>query len=87
MTIKKGWYKHFKGNYYYVTGTAINTETLEDMVIYYCKENPSDIYVRPASMWNEMVDGKPRFKFIGDNVVWTDGRCTISIPPDEVLDE
>ena len=67
MTIKNGWYRHFKGGYYYVVCMAKHSETLEDMVVYYHKDSPDEIWVRPASMWEEIVNGKPRFEFIGDN--------------------
>lgn len=67
MTVKRGWYRHFKGGYYYVTGTATHTETGEEMVIYYHQGEPSKLFVRPAFMWTELVNGEPRFKFIIDN--------------------
>ena len=56
MTIKKGWYKHFTGGYYYVTATATHSETGEQMVIYYHQGEPSKLWVRPASMWHELVN-------------------------------
>lgn len=84
MTIKKGWYKHFKSGFYYVTGTATHAETGEQMVIYYRKGEPSELYVRPASMWHEFVNGEPRFKFIADNSVFSDGSCSYTIEPEEV---
>lgn len=84
--IKKGWYKHFKGGYYYVTGTATHSETGEQMVIYYHQGEPSKLWVRPASMWSELIDKEPRFKYIADNYVCSDGKCTYSIEPKEVRD-
>lgn len=84
MTIKRGWYKHFKGEYYYVTGTATHTETGEQMVIYYHQGEPSKLWVRPVSMWHELVNGEPRFKFITDNSVFSDGKCSYTIKPEEV---
>ena len=65
MTIKNGWYRHFKGGYYYVVCMSRHSETLEDMVVYYHKDSPDDIWVRPASMWEEIVNGKP---FKGENM-------------------
>ena len=63
MIIQSGLYKHYKGGVYKVFCTAIHTETFEDMVVY--RNSDRDIWVRPASMWNELVDtsnGKvPRF--------------------------
>ena len=65
--IKLGKYRHFKGNYYEVQGFAKNSETLEDMVIYKALYGKGELWVRPASMWNETVerDGKvyKRFTF------------------------
>ena len=86
MTIKRGWYKHFKGGYYYVTGTATHSETGEQMVIYHHQGEPSKLWVRPASMWHELVNGEPRFKYIADNFVCSDSKCTYSIEPKEVRD-
>ena len=84
--IKKGWYKHFKGGYYYVLDTATHSETGEEMVIYYNKGEPFKLWVRPASMWSELIDKEPRFKYIADNFVCSNGKCTYSIEPKEVRD-
>lgn len=84
--IKKGWYKHFKGGYYYVLDTATHSETGEEMVVYYHKGEPFKLWVRPASMWSELIDKEPRFKYIADNFVCSDGKCTYSIEPKEVRD-
>lgn len=66
--IKLGRYRHFKGNEYTVLGIAKNSETLEDMVIYRAEYGEREVWVRPASMWNETVerDGKTfkRFEFV-----------------------
>ena len=70
MCIKLGKYRHFKGKEYEVIGIAKNSETLEDMVIYKALYGEGELWVRPASMWNETVerDGKvyKRFEFIGE---------------------
>lgn len=67
--IKKGRYRHFKGNEYEVIGTAKHSETLEEYVVYKALYGEGGLWVRPASMWNETVerDGKVfrRFEFIG----------------------
>ena len=67
--IKKGRYRHFKGNEYEVIGTAKHSETLEEYVVYRALYGEGGLWVRPASMWNETVerDGKTfkRFEFIG----------------------
>ena len=66
--IKLGKYRHFKGNMYEVLGFAKNSESLEEMVIYKALYGDGEIWVRPASMWNETVerDGKifKRFEFV-----------------------
>lgn len=55
-------YKHFKGNMYKVVGMAKHSETLEDMVIYEALYN-NTTWVRPAYMWNEVVDDKGTLRF------------------------
>lgn len=68
--IKLGKYRHFKGNEYEVLGVAKHSETLEEMVIYRALYGEKEVWVRPASMWNEEIsrDGKtfPRFIYIGE---------------------
>ena len=65
MEIKKGKYRHFKGNEYEVIATAKNSETLEEMVVYRALYGQGETWVRPASMWNEKIekDGKTFFRF------------------------
>lgn len=67
--IKKGRYRHFKGNEYEVIGTAKHSETLEEYVVYKALYGEGGLWVRPKEMWNETVerDGKTfkRFEFIG----------------------
>ena len=64
--IKKGKYRHFKGNEYEVLGLAKDSETLETVVIYKALYGENDLWVRPASMWNETVerDGKTQKRFV-----------------------
>ena len=68
--IKIGKYRHFKGNEYEVLYIAKHSETLEPMVVYKALYGEGDIWVRPASMWNETIerDGKTfkRFEYIED---------------------
>ena len=68
--IKLGKYRHFKGNEYEVIGIAKNSETLEETVVYRALYGEKELWVRPASMWNETVerDGKiyKRFEFLGN---------------------
>lgn len=68
MEIKPGMYHHFKGGMYEVIGIANHSETLEPMVVYKALYGEKGLWVRPASMWNEIVskDGYtgPRFTFV-----------------------
>lgn len=68
--IKPGRYRHFKGNEYEVLFLATHSETLEPMVVYRALYDERGVFVRPASMWNEMVkrDGQTyrRFTYIGE---------------------
>ena len=70
--LKKGFYKHFKGNIYELLDIAKNSETLEEMVIYRACYGERDLWVRPASMWDEEIerDGEifERFTYIGEEV-------------------
>ncbi len=68
MEIKKGKYRHFKGNEYEVLYLAKDSETLETLVVYKALYGDGEVWVRPAKMWNEIVerDGKKhkRYTFI-----------------------
>ena len=68
--IRLGKYRHFKGNEYEVIAIAKHSETTEDMVVYKALYGDGDLWVRPASMWNEAVerDGKVfrRFEYISE---------------------
>ncbi|MEE0867095.1 MAG: DUF1653 domain-containing protein [Clostridia bacterium] len=55
--VKKGLYRHYKGNYYLLTGIATNSETLEKMVIYKALYGKCETWVRPLKMWEEKVEG------------------------------
>ena len=65
--IKPGIYKHFKGNIYQVFETVLHSETKEELVLYK-RENNKQFWVRPISMFEEIVekDGEkmPRFLFV-----------------------
>lgn len=67
--IKLGKYRHFKGMEYEVIALAKHSETQEELVVYRALYGNGEVWVRPASMWNETVerDGKTykRFDFIG----------------------
>lgn len=68
--IKIGRYRHFKGNEYRVLYIAKHSETLEKVVVYQALYGEMGIWVRPASMWNEIIerDGLSfrRFEYIGE---------------------
>ncbi len=63
--IKPGKYRHFKGGEYEVLFVAKHSETTEDMVVYRALYGEGDIWVRPLSMWNDIVarDGKSYRRF------------------------
>lgn len=60
-----GRYRHYKGGEYEVVAIARHSETLEDMVVYKALYGDGDYWVRPLSMWSEVVcvDGKPVLRF------------------------
>nr|MBQ8244326.1 DUF1653 domain-containing protein [Oscillospiraceae bacterium] len=70
MELKPGRYRHFKGNEYQVLGIASHSETMEPMVVYQALYGERGLWVRPAEMWNEIVDNngchEPRFQYIGE---------------------
>lgn len=70
MEIRIGKYRHFKGNEYRVIGIASHSETMEPMVVYQALYGEQGLWVRPANMWNELVDREdykgPRFTYIGE---------------------
>ena len=51
-----GKYRHFKGKEYEVIGIAKHSETLEDLVVYRALYGDGGLWVRPASMWNDIVE-------------------------------
>ena len=63
--IPLGIYRHYKGNQYEVIGLAKHSETLEDMVIYKALYGDGGTWVRPLSMWENLiiVDGKTVKRF------------------------
>ena len=68
--VKKGFYRHFKGNIYEVIDIARHSETLEDYIVYRATYGDKGLWVRPAAMWDERVirDGVEykRFEYIGE---------------------
>ena len=70
LELKPGRYRHFKGGEYRLLYTATHSETLERYVVYQALYGRMEIWVRPAAMWNEMVerDGRrfKRFEFVSE---------------------
>jgi hypothetical protein len=68
--IRTGKYRHYKGNFYEVLSLGTHSETLETMVVYRALYGVKNIWIRPASMWNELVvtpDGEmKRFEYVGE---------------------
>ena len=68
MELKKGKYRHFKGNEYELIDIARHSETMEPMVVYRALYGEGGLWVRPAAMWTETVnrDGYcgPRFTYM-----------------------
>ena len=67
---RPGRYRHFKGNDYELLYLAKHSETQEEMVVYRALYGEHGVWVRPASMWSEVVerDGRrmKRFSYIGE---------------------
>ena len=55
-------YRHYKGNIYKIIALCKHSETEEDMIIYQ-NVAKGDIWARPYSMWNEIVDDKGTLRF------------------------
>ncbi len=68
MSIKKGIYRHYKGNLYQVIEVATHSETQEQLVVYRTLYGDYSMWVRPLEMFEEsiQVDGQEvaRFTFI-----------------------
>mgnify|MGYP000966171595 FL=1 len=68
--IKKGIYKHFKGNEYEVIDTALHSETQEEYVVYRALYGEKKLWVRPGKMFLEEVSKPemgykgPRFQYV-----------------------
>jgi hypothetical protein len=60
-----GFYRHYKGMKYQVLGTVRHSETLEPLTLYKALYGEHGLWVRPAAMFNEMVeiDGVMRKRF------------------------
>ncbi|XQW83504.1 DUF1653 domain-containing protein [Thalassotalea piscium] len=68
---KLGRYQHFKGQYYQALHLAKDSETEAVYVVYQPEYGEKEIWIRPLSMFNEIVvrDGKSiqRFTKVPEN--------------------
>ncbi|SFM17299.1 DUF1653 domain-containing protein [Pelosinus propionicus] len=55
-----GTYQHFKGNFYEVLMIAKHSETQEDYVVYQALYGNKGMWIRPLTMFEEMVEFKGR---------------------------
>lgn len=67
--VKPGRYRHFRGKEYTVIGMAKHSETLEPLVVYRAEYGERGLWVRPADMFEELVESNgtkvPRFQYLG----------------------
>jgi hypothetical protein len=56
MSLNKGIYQHYKGQYYEVIDVAVHTETLEELVVYRALYGERGLWVRPLKMFLEDVE-------------------------------
>lgn len=59
-----GLYRHYKGGLYTVIGVGLHTETEQPLVLY--RGVNGRFWARPLEMWNELIDGRPRFVRLDD---------------------
>ena len=68
--MKKGIYQHFKGQRYEVLDVAKHSETMEEFVVYKTLYGDFDTWIRPKSMFEEVVEKEgqliPRFTYVGE---------------------
>jgi hypothetical protein len=63
--VQEGIYRHYSGKEYKVLAIARHSETLEELVVYQTLYGEQNVWVRPLSMFVEMVllDGKELSRF------------------------
>jgi hypothetical protein len=54
--VEPGRYRHFKGRLYEVIGTARDSETEDELVVYRALYGDDGLWVRPRAMWDERVE-------------------------------
>lgn len=63
--VPPGLYRHYRGGLYRVIDTVRHSETLEPMTLYQALYGQHGLWVRPAAMFQELVDvggrSVPRF--------------------------
>lgn len=68
MNLKKGIYRHYKGQLYQVFTVATHSESEEKLVVYQCLYGDYSTWVRPLEMFKEtvIIDGceRPRFEWM-----------------------
>jgi hypothetical protein len=71
MSLEKGLYQHYKGQYYEVIDVALHTETLEELVVYRALYGEHGLWVRPLKMFLEFIEidnvQKRRFQLVPDH--------------------
>lgn len=65
ITVGK-FYKHYKGNLYKIIALGKHSENLEEMIVYQSVKD-GQIWMRPKSMWNEIIDNNGTLRFTLQN--------------------
>lgn len=60
LDVQTGLYRHYKGGLYEVLHMARHSET-EELLVVYRSLSEGSVWVRPAAMFVEQVNGQPRF--------------------------
>lgn len=59
-------YKHYKGNLYKIIALGKHSENLEEMIVYQSVKD-GQIWIRPKSMWNGIIDNNGTLRFTLQN--------------------
>lgn len=59
-------YKHYKGNLYKIIALGKHSENLEEMIVYQSVKD-GQIWIRPKSMWNEIIANNGTLRFTLQN--------------------